>query len=170
MYFEGELYRSSEFYFKCLTSDDLNISSYLEWMRNTNSNPFIEATNPQFSFVDLMAYINNVNSDPNSISIGFFDLSNGKHVGNIKFHNINREERTAFLGILIGDESYRGKSKAVDILLHSMYWISNRFFIKTFYLGVSKENLPAVKSYLKAGFIVEDRASNDLNYIMSKLL
>ena len=168
MYFEGELFRNTDFYFRCLSEQDLEKSNYLQWMRDSISNPFIEAVDPLYSLTSLKSYLNNINSSVNAISIGFFDIHTDKHIGNIKFHDIDSINKTSWLGILIGDELFRGKSKGELIIRDSVTWIEQKFSVNIFYLGVTKKNLPAIKCYLKSGFIIKDENSDDAKYTMIK--
>ena len=54
-------------------------------------------------------------SNKDSIIIGIFNKKN-KHIGNIKFDNINRNDSSCYLGVIIGDKKYRGKGFSKNII------------------------------------------------------
>ena len=75
-----------------------------------------------------------------------------RHIGNIKFDYIKKNAKYANLGILIGDNKFRNKGLSKEIIETSTNFISKKFNIKKFILGVKKNNIAAINAYKKCGF------------------
>ena len=78
-------------------------------------------------------------------------------VGNCGFHKIDWRNRSAELGIFIGEKSYWSQgygTEAMRLLLkHGFETLNlNRIFLRVF-----NSNLRAIRSYEKAGFIAEGK-------------
>ena len=145
----------------------LNLSdvtyNYLNWFNDREIKKYI--INKKYKkLVDLKDYINRINKDPNKLLLGIFVSGNNKHIGNIKFDNINN--RTVNLGILIGDKKFRNRRIGSHIIDISVKHLNKRKNIKNFILGVKKTNLLAINSYKKSGFRFY---KNFKNYMLMKL-
>jgi len=57
---------------------------------------------------------------------------------------------------LIGDKDYRGKSVGTEVLKASAQWLKLNKNIRQIVLGVSKDNINAIRSYTKTGFVIEE--------------
>lgn len=80
------------------------------------------------------------------------DLKNDKLVGTIGLEHFNWIDRSAILGIFIGDEDYRNNgygTEAIKLLLEYGFKYLNLHTIKLDLLGVNER---AHKCYLKCGF------------------
>lgn len=113
---------------------------------------FIASSSHFKSIEDLKIYIKNSNSKSDELFLAVIDKNNGKHIGNIKYENINKSFGIAVMGILIGDENYRGQGVAQEIITASSKWLKENLSIKKILLGVNKKNLAAINAYEKIGF------------------
>jgi RimJ/RimL family protein N-acetyltransferase len=76
-------------------------------------------------------------------------------IGNCTFFNIEREVRSAEVGIMIGDKSVWNQglgTEAMGLLLRIGFGILN---LNRVFLQVYADNVRAVRAYEKAGFILE---------------
>ena len=78
------------------------------------------------------------------------------HIGNIKYENIDLVNKSAVMGILIGDKIYRGRGLAKIVIEESAKWLNSSLGLQTIFLGVDNNNSVAIKLYSKIGFIVEN--------------
>jgi len=131
-------------------SDDLN--SYLNWMRDIDSNKYIESVNPDFSMLELCEYVEKKNYSSHVLLLGIFDKSIFRHIGNIKFEPIDIYSREAWVGILIGEKDYRALGIGFEAMEAGMTYLKNSEEISVFHLGVDKNNLAGVRLYEKLGF------------------
>lgn len=80
------------------------------------------------------------------------DTSEGVHIGNVMFYDINMRSKQAELGIMIGDKDYWGRgygTETVDLLLDHMF---GEYPFKRVYLHTLSWNSRARKSFHKSGF------------------
>lgn len=129
---------------------------YLSWLQDGNSNRFINSASPDIDIAELQQFIEEKSNRDNVVFLGIFNRSDGIHIGNIKYEPVNTKEGYAVMGILIGDESYRGKNVAGEVIKASANWLWENLELKSILLGVHKLNYPAIKAYEKIGFVVSD--------------
>lgn len=102
---------------------------------------------------------------------------NGAHIGNIGLHNIDNENRSASLGIVIGEKEKWGKGYGSDALVIILRYAFRELGLHKVSLRVFQNNERATKSYERCGFkkegvmreqVFKDGKFHDL-YIMSIL-
>lgn len=165
--------RSERFLLRTITVEDATVT-YLSWLQNGNSNKFISSASPDMEMEDLREFIVDRNEKDDVIFLAIIDPTNGTHIGNIKYEPVVSSEGYALMGILIGDEDYRGKNVAGEVIISSANWLKENLDIRMIWLGVHVENLPAIKAYQKIGFLITDtpyisKASGDLHTMVLNL-
>jgi ribosomal-protein-alanine N-acetyltransferase len=138
-----------------LTPDDAS-ERYLSWLTDGQAQKYIIAAATTRGIDDLRQYIGNRVGRNDVLFLGIFDKINGLHIGNIKYEPIDLTRRCATMGILIGDIDYRGKGVTAEVLAVSARWLQREQSIDRILLGVSADNLPAIRAYEKVGFVIED--------------
>jgi len=134
-----------------LSRAEFDLELYLSWLQNTQENKFIEAARKNYSKSDLQSYLESRINNPEIKFWGIF-LESGKFIGTIKLEPIDWENQTAWLGLMIGDSSERGKgfgSQALNLVLD---YAENTLHLKVIFLGVHENNTPAIRIYKKSGF------------------
>lgn len=142
---------SEKYYLSSLVKTD-DLSNYLSWMTNPLENEFILSAKANYSINELYAFIDLCNKDENTILLGIYDKENNNHIGNIKYDNINKLDKSAYLGILIGQQEYRKIGVASQIIPVSMRWLHEHLGIESIFLGVDNRNMHALNLYQKLGF------------------
>jgi [ribosomal protein S5]-alanine N-acetyltransferase len=148
-----ERFKSENFEFRNLVSGGEDNHEYLSWMTNTND-IFIEGIREDFSILKLNEYISEKNYSSNAILIGVFSLQGNHHVGNVKFEPIDFKLNNAWMGILIGNSSFRGKGFSSEIITTTCSYLSSFYNISEFFLGVDPTNHAALHAYKKCEFKV----------------
>ena len=143
--------------------DDL--SKYLYWMQTPANNPFILSAKLDFELSQLREFITNCNTRQDVMLLGIFTNIDDVHIGNIKFANIDLVNKSAWLGILIGDKDYRGKGIARETIIASILWIAQKYKIESIKLGVDPNNIIACRLYQKIGFEIIERSLSG-GYVM----
>ena len=136
-------------------SDDLQ--NYLYWMSHPENNEYILSAKKSYSLTELQDFIESCNLIPNIILLGIFDPKNHVHIGNIKYENIYLTNKSAEMGILIGEKKYRGKGIAKNVIEGSTKWIKVNLSLQTIFLGVDQNHSAAIRMYSKIGFISENK-------------
>jgi [ribosomal protein S5]-alanine N-acetyltransferase len=129
---------------------------YLSWFDCEDVKTQILVSTKMRALEDLELYIEQKINSKNTLFFGIFCLDTGLHIGNIKYEPIDRKNKYAILGILIGDKAYRGKKVAFEVIKASGKWLSKKFGISMVILEVDPSNIPAIKAYKSLGFIREE--------------
>lgn len=80
------------------------------------------------------------------------DTSDGKHIGNCSYYNINADNGEAELGILIGDREYWNKGYGADVINAMLEYIFSRNRFQRVYLKTLEWNSRAQRCFSKCGF------------------
>ena len=146
----GEIY-SKNFKIRSINPISDDLSNYLQWMRDEKLNKFILSVNKDMTLDSLSNYITEKNEKSDCLLLGIFEISTGKHIGNIKLEPILKNS-SATLGILIGNPEFRGKGFGLEIINQVCKFAKINLSLKKIDLGVDIRNTSAVKLYLKCGF------------------
>jgi len=153
---------SSRFILRSLNPQQDDFTKYLSWMQDYDSNPFICGVRENLTLAELCHFVSEKNASPHAILFGIFTKSDLQHIGNVKLEPINKNN-TATLGILVGDESYRGKGVGFEVLSAVLDFAFNDLTLRKVELGVENKNEIALKLYHKLGFL-ECRNGNELGH------
>jgi RimJ/RimL family protein N-acetyltransferase len=134
-----------------LNKADFDLELYVSWLRNVEDNGFIEAVRKDYSKIDLQKYLESRVNNPQVKFWGIF-LESNKFIGTIKLEPIIWENQTAWLGMMIGDYSERGKGYGSQALNLVLDYAKKVLLLKDIFLGVHRNNTPAIGLYRKAGF------------------
>ena len=127
-------------------------NEYLSWFTNKQAKKFIEYASNEHTIQELKFYVKEKENSNNAWLLGIFTNDFSKHIGNIKYEPIDLNNRTAEMGILIGNKDWRGKSVGPEVILGSASWLKKNIGITTITLGVDAENIEAIAAYKKSGF------------------
>tara|TARA_B100000575_G_C22961462_1_gene555489 strand:- start:38 stop:595 length:558 start_codon:yes stop_codon:yes gene_type:complete len=152
--------KTPRFFLRNLRPEDAS-EHYLRWMNCDIARKYIVASKQRQTISSLRHFITEKDNQDNCLFLGIFLLQNNKHIGNIKYEPINFDLSQAFMGVLIGDNNWRGKAVFQEVLLYSSIWLKKHFGIKEILLGVEKSNISAIKAYTKAGFEVADTKNDN---------
>lgn len=131
---------------------------YLSWFDDSKAKEFISYTSS--SLDELKKYIKTKNEDPAAILLGIF--ADGEHIGNIKYEPIDLVNKTATMGILLGEAKWRGKGVAAEVISTSADFLAKNLHIETIILGVDKGNIAAISAYNKLGFEISVQTDHGL--------
>lgn len=138
-------------------TDDLEV--YLSWMKDVSSNQYILSARLDYSMEELRDYINKVNLLSSAVLLGIFEKKSNRHIGNVKYSNINSPMGSAEMGIMIGQREFRGQGVGAEVLRACNLWIKTEHLIEKIELGVDSNNTPALSLYRKLGFKQKDQSS-----------
>jgi len=154
--------RSERLFYRHLAKEDAT-ENYLSWFDDCQVKEFIEGSSRFNKKKHLEDYIAEHNQKQDSILIGIFNLEN-KHIGNLKFGPIDFHLKSAWLGILIGNDHDRSRGYGGEAINFLCKFFSRINIFDTCFLGVNKKNLLAINSYKRNKFKI-DREEND-SFIM----
>jgi RimJ/RimL family protein N-acetyltransferase len=134
-------------------------------MRDVKSNRFIQGANKNISLENLHRYVDEKNQSPNSLLLGIFHRETSKHIGNLKLEPIFFG-LDATLGILIGEEAWRGKGVGFEVINRVIEYSFERFKLNKINLGVDPNNIAAINLYKKVGFKTIELSSSSCSITM----
>ena len=139
----------------------MNISfvsqQYLDWIHVASEFINVKTPHDNQRLDDLRAYIAAREGWHDVLFLAIVNAESGKHIGNIKYESVDVQTGVAVMGILVGDQAFRGKGLAGEVLLATAGWLKIHRAIHTIVLGVSVKNPAAICAYEKVGFVLEDK-------------
>lgn len=148
---EGVCIETPRFILRSLTVDDAT-EKYLSWMVDTEANPYIVSARRSLTVGDLRTFIAERERRDDVAFLGIFLRANGSHIGNIKYEPICPVEGYAIMGLLVGDQDWRGKGVAGEVLDATVLWLGKAFGLQKIVLGVDRDNTAAIRAYEGFGF------------------
>ena len=136
-----------------LAQIEFDKSDYLGWLRDVKNNRFIESVRLDYTLFELETYLKTKVNAPDVKFWGIF-LGSKKFIGTIKLEPIDWENQTAWLGMMIGDPSERGKGYGSQALKLVLNYAAKNLLLREIFLGVHRDNTPAIRVYKKSGFEV----------------
>lgn len=147
-------------YFKKLVGERIYLSpisiedteKYVEWMNDFKVTDGTGRSNGLITIEDEKAWINNNSSNSSDINFAIVNLENDKLIGNCGIMEINYKDRTAEVGVFIGDESNRNKGYGSETLKLLLDFGFNYLNLNNIMLVVKSFNERAIACYKKVGF------------------
>jgi RimJ/RimL family protein N-acetyltransferase len=114
----------------------------------------LDATRPvTLSFTEYLRYHRDDVAYPSSWSVRMaIDTSDGRHIGNCMYYDINAENLQCELGIMIGDRDYWSQGYGTDVVKTALAHIFTTTELERVYLHTLSTNFRAQKSFTKSGF------------------
>jgi RimJ/RimL family protein N-acetyltransferase len=85
-----------------------------------------------------------------------------QHIGNVSLMYINWKDRSAELGIVIGDKKQWGKGYGQDAIRTLLGFAFGEMNLNRVYLRVYADHAPAINAYRKCGFVEEGCLREDI--------
>lgn len=83
-------------------------------------------------------------------------------IGNTGFHNLDWRNRSAEVGLFIGEKQFWGKGYGGDTLRLMLRYAFNQLNLNKVYLNVFSTNQRGIRCYEKIGFVHEGRMREDI--------
>ena len=139
---------SERFFLRELTPDDVS-KHYLGWVQEDAGTEFI--AHKSKTMAELTSYVKEKYESQGCWFLGIWCKDSWSHVGNIKFEPFDPVSAWCVLGILIGDQEYRGRGAGKEVMKVTIGCLFG-LGIKEVALGVSSRNLRAIRLYEGMGF------------------
>ena len=128
------------------------IEKFTEWMNDFQVTDYTGRTSQITTYASEKEYLENAEKDTNKITFNIVSLEDDKLVGTVGLQSINWIEKSAVLGIFIGDNDFRNNgygTEAIRLVLEYGFRYINLHSIRLDLLSVNER---AHKCYLKCGF------------------
>ena len=131
---------------------DEEVEKFTEWMNDFQVTDYIGRSGEIKTIIEEKKWLEDAAKNNKNQNFDIIDLNNNKLIGTIGLEDLNWIDRSAILGIFIGDEEYRNKgygTEAIKLLLEYGFRYLNLHSIRLDLLSVNER---AHKCYLKCGF------------------
>lgn len=112
-------------------------------------------TFPPFTMEETENWIQKCTDKTNGYEQKAILSGNGKHIDWVDLKNIDTFNKQAELGITIGNKDFWGKGYGAAAMKAMLLWGFQELSLHKIWLRVDIDNLQAIKSYKKSGFIEE---------------
>lgn len=130
------------------------------WRNNSKNTKYLKKI-PYITSEMQVNWYHRVQANPEEIVFAIDEYDGDyRFVGSFSLYNFSNN-KAEFGKFLIGDENAHGKNIGCNSIKAASEIAFNQLKLTSLYLHVFTENLPAIKCYQKAGFVVEDEHLND---------
>ena len=149
-------------YFKKLIGDRIflapkgtteeEIEKFTEWMNDFQVTDYIGRTSQIVTYNGEKQYLENAAKNDNTINFNIVETATDKLIGTVALEHFNWIERSAVLGIFIGEKDFRSNgygTEAIKMILEYGFKYLNLHSIRLDLLSINER---AHKCYLKCGF------------------
>lgn len=145
-------------YFKKLVGERIYLSPrnvedveiFTKWMNDFHVTDYTGRSFQTLTLQEEKEYLEKSSNDKNVFAI--IDIEKDKLIGSIGLHQVDHINRTATLGIFIGDEEYRSKGYGTEAIRLILDFGFNYLNLNNIELALMEFNERALKCYKKCGF------------------
>lgn len=133
-------------------SSEEEIQKFAEWMNDFQVTDYTGRTSQITTYAGEKEYLESSEKNTENRTFDIVNLEDDKLVGTVGLEHINWVERSAVLGIFIGDDNFRSNgygTESIRLLLEYGFKYLNLHSIRLDLLSVNER---AHKCYLKCGF------------------
>lgn len=129
----------------------------MNWFEDEELMKFYTTSKQAITRDKLLHSIEEGKSEGNLFTFGIFTVEENILIGTIKLGPIDQVHKTSDLVILIGNRNFLGKGLSVDAIKLGNTLAFEEFDIRKLYGGMYESNIPSIKAYTRAGWLVEGR-------------
>tara|TARA_B100001093_G_C26679697_1_gene949875 strand:- start:290 stop:775 length:486 start_codon:yes stop_codon:yes gene_type:complete len=136
----------------------LNISdvseTYLSWLNDPEVGKFTIFGKNKWTLQKLNQYVMDSLNNPNEILFGVFirNKKNKIHIGNVRIHDIDFQNKIGYIGIIIGDKRFWNKGFASEAIKQASKKAFKNIGLKKLIAGVEINNSSSIKIFENNGF------------------
>lgn len=128
------------------------IEKFTEWMNDFQVTDYTGRTSQITTYASEKEYLENAEKDTNKRTFNIVSLEDDKLVGTVGLESINWIERSAVLGIFIGDNDFRSNGYGAEVIRLLLEYGFRYINLHSIRLDLLSVNERAHKCYLKCGF------------------
>jgi ribosomal-protein-alanine N-acetyltransferase len=151
-----KIYNGEKLFLKEITADDIT-DNVMSWFDDSELMKYYTNSKEKINKLSLLKSIHEGKEKGNMFTYGIFFSENKNLIGTIKLGPINFNHKTSDLVALIGDRRYLGKGLSVEAIKLGSKLAFEEFDIRKLYGGMYLSNIPSIKAYTRAGWLIEGR-------------
>lgn len=127
-----------------------DVEKFTEWLNDFETTDYIGRSHQTVTLDGEKKYLEETIKEESVFAI--VDIKEHKLIGNIGLHQLDHVNRTATLGIFIGDKEYRSQGYGTEAIRLILDYGFNYLNLKNIKLDLMEFNQRALKCYQKCGF------------------
>jgi len=144
----------NEIFLSPLSKDD-DMKNYSEWLNDQETTLFMCSGKFPTAIEGLREYVANMNNSKEGLLLGVFLKNSSVHLGNIALSRIDWKNRSAEIGLFIGDKQARGKGYASQALKLVVEHAFMKLNLRRLVADIVEDNEPSKRIFEKIGFKLE---------------
>ena len=136
-----------------ITTDDTDL--VVKW-RNTQHVREHFIYRKEFDRATHENWLKNVISEGKAVQFIIYETEDGFPIGSVYFTKINNSEHRSEFGIFIGEAEAAGRGYGTEAAGMALAYAFEHMKMESIYLRVFTDNISAIKSYEKTGFVRYD--------------
>lgn len=128
------------------------IPLYHRWITDLSTNRFLLARSASMTLDAEIEWFDGVSKQSNIAMFTIYELPDYRPIGNVDLHKIDATNRSAELGIMIGEANARGRGQGTEAVRLVCDIGFNVLELNSISLVTFGWNVAGQKAYLKAGF------------------
>lgn len=149
-------FKGERIYLRKIKINDIT-DRVMDWFEDKELMEFYTNSKKTITKETLIQSIKNGEEKGNLYTYGIFTNAEDILIGTIKLGPINFNHRISDLVILLGDRNYLGKGLAVEAIKVGNELAFEEFDIRKLFGGMYESNVPSIKAYTRAGWLIEGR-------------
>lgn len=145
---------SDDIFLSPLSKED-NMESYSQWLNNQDTTLFMWSGNFPETIEGLREYVDNFNKSKQGFLLGIFLKSSSAHIGNTAVNKIDWKNRSAEIGIVMGDKESRGKGYATQALKLVVEHAFMKLNLRRLFAEIVDGNEASKRIFTRVGFKLE---------------
>ena len=129
-----------------------NLETYVKWINDIEVSKYLNILHTVMTIEGEENWYEKKIVDDSSAIFSIYDKKTGKLIGNTSLENINKFDRTATFGIIIGEKDYWGKGYGTEATRLIIDFGFNVLNLNNIRLEVFSYNKRGIKAYEKVGF------------------
>ena len=129
--------------------------SYQRWMRDPTVTRYLEMRFHPSGGDALLEYVDSMRASSANVLLAIVEKSDDQHIGNIKVGPINPFHRTADVGLLIGERSYRGRGFGTEAIKLVIDYAWSTLDLHKLNASCYETNLASARAFERNGFVRE---------------
>ena len=148
------IFKGERIYLRKIQVNDIT-DRVVEWFEDEELMEFYTSSKKTITEESLIQSIKAGEEKGNLYTYGIFTNDEDILIGTIKLGPIDLNHRISDLVILLGDRNYLGKGLAVEAVKVGNELAFEEFDIRKLFGGMYKSNIPSIKAYTRAGWLIE---------------
>ena len=149
-----KVFKGERIYLRKIQINDIT-DRVMDWFKDEELMEFYTSSKKAITEESLIQSIKAGEEKENLYTYGIFTNDEDTLIGTIKLGPINFNHRISDLVILLGDRNYLGKGLAVEAIKVGNNLAFQEFDIRKLYGGMYESNIPSIKAYTRAGWLIE---------------